>query len=249
MNAEKKILHLLIEKEAVIYRGEFADLFAAYPRGDRRRRPVCWLNEAQFRNLLTQGIIEARAGGYHLAYSFLRRHKAKIQGKAHAAQHRDYIERDIYIPGGSKRKAVFNANASPLRRLARLKDKAGEPILSAAEIEAGERFASDYNFCHLGQISTQNYMQAAGASGQKSATTMSRAEDISISRLDAKKRVMQILNDLGGLDRAVIGVCVNELSLDNLERTENWARTSGRMILKLGLQRLVKYYGTEIRQS
>ncbi len=249
MSAEKKILQLLIDKDAVIYRGEFSDLYAAYPRGDRRRRAVCWLNETQFRGLLAQGIIEARSGGYHLAYSFLRRQKEKVTGKAHAAQHRDYVERDIFIPGGVKRKAVFNANTSPLRRLARLKDKTGEPVLSTAEIEAGERFASDYNFCNLGQISTQNYMHAGSAKGAKHTTAASHIEDISISRLDAKKRVMRILNDLGGLDRAVIGVCVNELSLENLEHTEKWARTSGRTILKLGLQRLVKFYGTELRGS
>jgi len=237
-------LNRLIADKAVIYQGEFSDIYAAYPNGDRRRRAVCWLDTAQFKKLRAEGILELRAGGYHIAYSYLRRHKAGVAGKGHAAQHRDYVERDVFIPEGSKRKAVFNNRTSPLRRLSRMKDMSGDSFLTNAEIEAGERFASDYHFSALESVTTQNYM-ATNMGGHNDGGY----EDMSIKRLDARNRVMTILNELdAGLDKAVIAVCVNELTVERLEQTENWVKKSGQMILKLGLQRLVKFYGTQAGQ-
>jgi len=241
MKSYTQLLDRLISEAAVIYPGEFSDLYAAYPHGDRRRRPVCWLNDIQFKSLRADGVINLKSGGYHIAYSFIRRQKSALQDKAHAAQHRDFVDRDIYTPDRVKRQARFNTNSSPLRRLARIKDGAGQPLLTTAEIEAGERFASDYHFSALGTLATQNYMSTG------SGTTYSGDQDtLSVQKLDARNRVMSVIGELGGgLDRAVIAVCVNELTLERLEQTENWVKKSGRTILKLGLQRLVKFYGTD----
>lgn len=231
----------LCASEAVVFPREHQNGYTAYTKGDRRRRPLCWLDEAQFRQLRAEGLIEprhvGREAGFAVSYSFMNRHKKK----SHADQHRLYEDRDVYIPEGVTRSARINTMQTPLRRLAKRKLKCGRRSLSDAEIEAGERFAKDYAASHMGHVATQSFERAEGRS-----EVYSQAWEEGLAyRLDARRRVMEALACLGGgLDRTVMSVCVTETDLEKLERAENWSQGSGLTVLKLGLQKLVVFYGT-----
>jgi hypothetical protein len=126
--------------------------------------------------------------------------------------------------------------------LARKRGRDGRLILTAAQVEAGRRLALDYAQAGAGHLSTQKY-DAAGIDGGRKTDAQ---ETQILSRITAKTRLTAARAALGdGLERAVIAVCCHEESLESVERAERWVKSSGLSILKIGLQRLVKLYGTE----
>jgi len=130
---------------------------------------------------------------------------------------------------------------SALDRLYQRRDKNGATLLSDAEYEAGRHFAKDYALAHYDYIKTQNYV-SAGVDGTRGACDNTDYLD---RRIDARARLEKAKGVIGpGLEKAVIAVCCLDKSLDEVERTERWAASSGLTILKLGLQALTDHYGT-----
>lgn len=189
--------------------------------------------------LTSYGGIQSAETGFRISESFARRLKS---GSKHADQHRDIEERDIYIEAGVRRSAKMNTSLTAFDRLCRRKNNQGEDLLSKAEQEAGHRLIKDYERAGHGHISTQNYMSA----GEDKTAYSGGAEDVHITRIDAGKRLEAAKAALGeGLDKAVLAVCCHDHRLEQIERAENWALGSGLTLLKMGLTRLVKHYGTQ----
>lgn len=242
-----KIMKLMLEKQGeIIAQTNGMNGFAIYPRGDTRCRPVGWLDQDVMDQLLAKGVITKHTKSYILAPSYRRReHAAKSHGRsgAFANQHRQLEARNIYHPDRIKRPARINAHLSVLTRLACKTDKNGILFLTPDEIEAAHRFASDYARSMMGALATQNYSGAAG----RERRTVNMAENISISALDARKHVMEALEYVGpGLDKALTALCGSDMSMSALETAENWARGSGKTVLKLALSRLSAYYGCQV---
>lgn len=234
---EDKILRLMLREKAVIDLTNPGDIYPAFPRGDRRKRPVFWIEKHMLDRLVTLGGIEVCDGNACIT----ERMKTRLTGGTHAGAHRDMEEREIYTPAGSLRSARVNHRTSALRSLARKCTAAGEPFLSKARVEAGEQFARDYDGGGMGFVATQAYDRA----GVDSTFRADGQEMAIISRMDRRKRVSEAIACLGpGLDRAAIAVCCENFSTEQLEKTENWTRHSGRTVLILALDRLVAFYGT-----
>ena len=258
----KPILKRLISQNAVIFPTAFSGAYAAYLNGDRRRRPICWLEAKQFKDIQFEGVLQSEGEGFRVKESALRRtvsgsqlpvknftaenYSSDSQGQTqsqtgHASQHRAMEEREQFVFGKSVRSIAVNIRTSPLRALSKSRPGQAQKVLTSAEVEAGEQFAKDYEFANMSSVSTQNYESAPRGQGKGHAYG-----GLSDSRIDARNRVMGALKAMGpGLDRVVTSVCVNELSLERLERTEDWMKGGGFTVLKLGLQRLVNFYGTE----
>jgi hypothetical protein len=229
----------LADHRAIIVKEDRADAYPAYAYGDRRKRPLRWVSDASFRNLNSFGGLEAGPRGYGVTESFARRLKA---GDAHAHQHRNIEEREIYIDSGVKRPVRINSGMTAFDRLSRRKDNQGQALLSDAEQEAGRRLIHDYACAGHGHVATQNYMSAGEDKGHYSGG----AEDAHIRRIDSAKRYEAARLALGeGLDKAVLAICCHDQRLEHIERAEKWARGTGLTLLKMGLMRLVKHYGTQ----
>ena len=244
--ADRLLARQLLHHKAVIFKPVSdinANAFPAYPNGDRRKRPTSWVSLESFQNLSDFKGLKACRKGFCIMDSLMARIKAADERSGnYAGQHRDMDERDVYIQSGVKRPARINMALSALDRLYRRCDRAAKTLLSKAEYEAGQGFARDYALAGYGHIATQNYMSA----GADKMGYCGREADIAQSQLDAKRRFLRASTAIGaGLDKAVIAVCCLDKSLDDVERAENWAMDSGITILKLGLGRLVDFYGTE----
>jgi len=236
-SSDIKLARQLAQHDAIIIKSE-GDAHPAYPRGDRRKRPVCWVSEDSFKALSSFGGIKQGPSGYGLVKSFARRAQ---QGGGITGQHRNLIERDVYVRSGVRRPAKFNRALSALDRLYQRKDKTGESWLCAGQYEAGRRFAQDYARAHYDHITTQNYMSAGGSG----AGNASGYADYLDRRIDARKSLERAIAAIGpGLEKAVIAVCCLDISLDEVERAEKWAASSGLTVLKLGLSVLADHYGT-----
>ncbi len=235
--ADTQLAKRLIQYRAVIAAGQ-SNAYPAYPYGDRRKRPISWVSAKSFESLERAGGLASDAFGFKIADSLAR---ALSPSPDRAAQHRDMEEREVYVPSGVRRKVSVNSALSALDRLSRRKDKAGEPLITKAQYEAGQRIAWDYHLAGYENVSTQNYM-SAGADKTRYNGQADKAQRC----IDARARIRRAKTALGeGLTRPIIALCCLDNSIDQVERSEKWARGSGLTIVRLGLSRLVNLYGTE----
>jgi len=178
----------MLDKQGhILPQGQASDIYIMVPRGDRRLRPVGWVKKPVVKRLLANGAITQKGAAYILSDSFIQRSAAGAAhglAQAHANQHRDLQQREIYHSDGIKRPARINHRLSVFHKLAKATNKDGSAFLQADEIEAGTRFAADYDRSMMAAVATQSY----GAVTNGGKNRVNTAENISISAMDAKKR-------------------------------------------------------------
>lgn len=152
------------------------------------------------------------------------------------AQHRDFEEAEV---GGRKRKTRFNLSESPLQSLARRKDRNGAPFLAEDLVAAGERLREDFELAQLGPRVTQNwdrFLTTGDRPSSNSGAGMSGSDA-------ARERVQRALSDLGpGLSDVALRTCCFLEGMEAVERRLGWAARSGKIVLRIALQRLKRHY-------
>ncbi|WP_371397543.1 DUF6456 domain-containing protein [Fretibacter rubidus] len=241
---DRALLKRMIAQKSVIFDNGVKGILPVYPRGDRRTKPTGWIDRACFLRLCGTGDLTALQTGFGVAQGTAARLSNPVPERAMSEQHLGRETKTVYTPDAALRDVRMSKTGGSLRRLARKKHRDGTPVLSAAMVEAGERFSRDYSRTHGGDTTTQNYaapMVDGGSSpGERASTQMA-------VRLDSGKRLAAAHEALGpGLDRVVIAICCNDHDLTQLERDEKWAAQSGMTVLQLGLSRLVDFYGTTV---
>ncbi|MFY0680017.1 MAG: helix-turn-helix domain-containing protein [Thalassovita sp.] len=137
---------------------------------------------------------------------------------------------------GQSRRVRYSAAESPLALLARRRDKNGRPFLSEDLVTAGERLREDFELCQLGGQDPQDWQvflsqDAATAQGQTYGATQ------------ARDRVSGALRDLGpGLGDVVLRCCCYLEGLEAAEKRMGWSARSGKIVLRIALQRLRRHY-------
>lgn len=214
-----------------------------FPKRDQRKRPVIWIEQAGFQWLRGQGMIEPHMRGFVLAKTVIQRLITGHDGSA-LGQHEDRVAREIYTPDGVVRAANINTRSTPLDRLARRPGREyNKRFLSTAEVEAGNALARDYYRAGEGQIGSQDFTNPGVQGGDRNGA----AERAMLARITASTRLRTAREILGpDLAPGLIALCCRQENLEAIERHESWAAGSGKQIVKLGLARLVKLYGTEV---
>lgn len=158
-----------------------------------------------------------------------------------ADQHREWDTRTIRQAGSERaQKLRFNAAESPISLLARRKDKSGEPFLSAGQVAAAERLREDFELSQMGPRTTQNWDKflTGGERGAVYAGTGGSGGSDA-----ARDRVARALGDLGpGLGDIALRVCCFVEGVETAEKRLGWAARSGKIVLRIALQRLEKFY-------
>ncbi|SFH33622.1 hypothetical protein SAMN04488020_11089 [Palleronia marisminoris] len=127
------------------------------------------------------------------------------------------------------------AAESPLVMLARRKDKSGERFLEDAQVRAGERLREDFEIAAMAGIPE---------GGWESLLVVTPTGDVTARGSEgALARVSAALADLGpGLGDVVLRVCCKLEGLETVEQRMGWAARSGKIVLRIGLQRLERHY-------
>lgn len=142
--------------------------------------------------------------------------------------------------GGKSRKLRVNLAESPLVALGRRKGPDGQPFLSPALVQAGEKLREDFERAQMGPRVGQNW--------DRFLTGGDRGGFLNDSGLAegpraARARVSDALDDLGpGLADVVLRVCCFLEGLESAEKRLGWSARSGKIVLKIGLQRLLAHY-------
>lgn len=157
-------------------------------------------------------------------------------------QHRFFAEREDIAADGGARRLRFNLAESPLSVLGRKRDKDGVAYLTPELIEAGERLREDFELAQMGPRITQNWERFLTIGG-RDATQAGRG--ICEGPEDARTRVAKAMQALGpGLSDIVFRICCFLEGLETAEKRLGWSARSGKVVLKIALERLAAHYAT-----
>ncbi|MEY8831082.1 DUF6456 domain-containing protein [Sedimentitalea sp. XS_ASV28] len=138
------------------------------------------------------------------------------------------------------RRTRYNLSESPLIALARRKDRDGKPFLDDELVRAGERLREDFEIAQMGPRVAQNwdrFLTGGGRGGfDAGCDTTSRSSE-------ARDRVARALSDLGpGLSDVALRCCCYLEGLETAEKKMGWSARSGKIVLRIALQRLKHHY-------
>jgi DNA-binding MarR family transcriptional regulator len=156
-----------------------------------------------------------------------------------AEQHRDMTEREVDGEEGPRR-ARFNAAESPVTALGRKLDKDGKPYLTHDLVRVAERLREDFELAQMGPRVAQNWERFL-TGGDRGAFGPDRG--VADGPKAARDRVTEALRDLGpGLGDVALRVCCFLEGIETAERRLGWAARSGKIVLRIALQRLKRHY-------
>ncbi|MEM1360378.1 MAG: DUF6456 domain-containing protein [Pseudomonadota bacterium] len=140
----------------------------------------------------------------------------------------------------AKPRPRINLAESPLAVLARRKEKDGTPFLNAELVAAGERLREDFEVAQMGPRVGQNWDRFLTAGTRASGSSGGFADSGSCA---ARERVTAALSDLGpGLGDVVLRTCCYLEGMETTERELGWSARSGKIVLRIALQRLHRHY-------
>ncbi|WP_417724104.1 DUF6456 domain-containing protein [Salipiger sp.] len=145
------------------------------------------------------------------------------------------MEAEEADPRGRRRYVV---SESPLQGLARRRDKDGTPFLSEELVRAGERLREDFELAQIGHRAAQNWDQFLTAGLHLGLVTgQGRGSE------GARQRLSGALRELGpGLGDVALQCCCYLEGLETTEKRMGWAARSGKVVLRIALQRLHRHY-------
>ncbi len=137
--------------------------------------------------------------------------------------------------------ALANEAESPLAWLARRKGRDGRPMIEPAQFQAGERLRTDFTYAQLMPRMTVDWSApVAGGGGTGAGGPAAMADTV----MAARQRLHHAL-DAAGPEFAglLVDVCCWLKGLEVAERERGWPPRSAKVVLQLGLDRLVRHYG------
>ncbi len=133
-----------------------------------------------------------------------------------------------------------NVAESPLIALSRRRDRDGKPFLDDTLVGAGERLREDFELAQIGPQVTQNwdgFLTGGGRGGFAPDAPIGKGSS------GARDRVARALADLGpGLSDVALRCCCYLEGLELAEKRMGWSARSGKIVLRIALQRLKRHY-------
>lgn len=176
----------------------------------------------------------------------LRRMLAQSEGMAEAPspfaeQHRLWGEKVVTSDEGEEPKRLrYNMAESPVVALGRRRDKDGVPYLTPDQVAAGERLREDFELAQMGPRVAQNWDRFLVGRGQSNLGSGAGATG---GPQSARDRVALALRELGpGLADMALRCCCHLEGLEATEKHLGWAARSGKVVLRIALDRLHRHY-------
>ena len=202
-------------------------------------RVTCYDLSATGRLALKRMVEEEDSGRVGLAEAPQSFDGQPLAGQPFAGQHRAWAEKEIATEEGPRRMR-YNLAESPVAVLGRRRDKEGRVFLTPDLIDAAERLREDFELAQRGARVAQNWERflTMGDRGGFRADS-GQAE----GPRAARERVSAALRDLGpGLGDVALRVCCFLEGIEAAERRMGWAARSGKIVLRIALQRLLRHY-------
>ncbi len=156
-----------------------------------------------------------------------------------ADQHREWSTRTV-MEDGTSRRLRYNLAESPVAVLGRRRDKDGRVFLEPELVTAAERLREDFELAQMGPRVAQNwdrFLTGGDRGGFRGDSGLAEGPNA------ARDRVAAALRDLGpGLGDVALRCCCFLEGLEVAEKRMGWAARSGKIVLRIALQRLQRHY-------
>ena len=141
------------------------------------------------------------------------------------------------IEGTARPQNRYFASESPLVGLARRKDRDGKPFLARDLVVAGERLREDFELVEVGLGGAASWDDLMDAETPEAITKGPKGARA------AYDRIKTALAELGpGLGDVVLRCCCFLEGLEQTEKQMGWSARSGKIVLRIALQRLKRHY-------
>lgn len=148
------------------------------------------------------------------------------------------------VPKGVRRRQrrqKYYLAENPMVSLSRRKDRDGQAFLSADLVRAGERLREDFELSQLDPNEVKNWdrfvAHQTGAHG---------IDAQGFGRVAARERVALAMAELGpGLSDVALRCCCFLEGLEVAEKALGWSARSGKIVLRIALQRLKRHYSEQ----
>jgi len=132
---------------------------------------------------------------------------------------------------------------SPIGWLARRKGANGTPFLTRDEVAAAERLRTDFERSQLAPSVSQDWKRFLTSGVQGGIRISAQERDVDGGAEAARERLADALGALGpGLSDVALRVCCFLEGIEAIETSMHWSRRSGKVVLKIALQRLAAFY-------
>jgi hypothetical protein len=149
---------------------------------------------------------------------------------------RDFADEPMPI----SRRARYGTVETPVAVLARRRDKSGQPFLVPELVHSADRLREDFV---MSQLDTLEQMPADHLIRAISERKVPGPNIAPPGTRAARRRVLGALQDLGpGLSDMVLRVCCHQEGVESAEQAMGWCARSGKIVLRIGLQRLKLHY-------
>ncbi|MFQ1702223.1 DUF6456 domain-containing protein [Loktanella agnita] len=145
---------------------------------------------------------------------------------------------DIVAMGGMPQEpSRYHATESPLVGLARRRDRDGQLFLGRDLVTVGERLREDFELSQVELPAIKDWDAIIAGQGDLKDLAGPPAS------IAARRRVVNALKDLGpGLGDIVLQCCCFLEGLEQTEKKMGWSARSGKIVLRIALQRLMQHY-------
>lgn len=138
------------------------------------------------------------------------------------------------------RRARYGTLETPVAVLARRRDKTGTPFLAPALVHASDRLREDFVMAQLDRLQPMPADRLIRAIADRKLPGPNIAPP---GTRAARRRVLGALQDLGpGLSDMVLRCCCHLEGVESAEQAMSWSARSGKIVLRIGLQRLKLHY-------
>lgn len=138
------------------------------------------------------------------------------------------------------RRVRYGIIESPVTVLARRRDKAGQPFLDAQLVQAAERLREDFVMAQLDSVQLDTALELIGALESRKVKGSNVAPP---GTKAARMRVLEAFRDLGpGLGDVALRCCCRLEGVESAENALGWSARSGKIVLRIALQRLSWQY-------
>lgn len=136
------------------------------------------------------------------------------------------------------RRVRYGVVETPLILLARRRSRDGSRFLSEDLVRAGESLREDFEMALLNETPREAWIDILTGAGQPAPIDAANA-----TARTAQARVLSALRDLGpGLADVALRCCCFLEGLETAEKQLGWSARSGKIVLRIALQRLKRHY-------
>ncbi len=228
-----KMARRLNEPQSFLLFSQQKNNYGVMVKRNKWSKPVIRLNTDTIELFIKQDLLTAsqkRKGFYVLSEAGVKRYYRLNKPGGYLAQHQHM---EINVTG-----EMVNISGSPVSWLRRHNGQ-GSIMFSEGELAAAERLCADYEVSQSFQRLTVDLSRPL--IGKRLPRSGQSLPDRVI---DASRRVEKALTYVGDdLGEILKLICFEMLGLEKAEKKLGWPRRSGKLVLKISLRRLKRFYG------